>query len=286
MNSQPDVSVIIAMYNSESWIEDAIQSVLQQEPHGLNIEIIVVDDDSTDHSGEVVQKIKSEKMNIRLIRLSANQGQASARNIGVMESKGTWLQFLDSDDRIGRDLYSKFEKTIQPGITCYLFSFIREFATYSIRQTITTIKDKRAFGHFGGTVCNKFIHRKVSLPFHAYRYSDIVYCVEMMNNTNLHLALIEDAYYIYDKKKDQTVTSRFNKKEFRRMVNFLFRSIPESDKWTRMYMLEMGVAFLFDRNIPLGESLRTAFLSIIKLYRYLPAVIFNQNRHFIRNERM
>ena len=284
MHHKPDVSVIIAMYNSELWIEDAIRSILQQEPHGLDIEIMVVDDDSTDRSCEVVRKIKSDR--IRLIPLSVNQGQATARNIGVMEAKGTWLQFLDSDDRIGKDLYSKFEKIMDSGDTCYLFSFIRKFTNYSIRQEITSIRDKRAFGHFGGTVCNKIIRKGVHINFHSYRYSDIIYCVEMMNNPNLHMNLIEDTYYIYDKTREQTITSNFHRLEFHRMVKVLFDKIKESDRWTRMYILEMGVAFLFDRNIPLRDSLRAAFLSVLKLYRYLPAVIFNQNRHYIKHERI
>jgi hypothetical protein len=70
------------------------------------------------------------------------------------------------------------------------------------------------------------------------------------------------------------------------MFRYLCGEIDKSDRWTRMYILEMSIAFLFDRNIPLPVSVRNAFLSILKLYRYLPAVIFNQNRHFIHNYRM
>ena len=54
MERKPDVSVIIPMYNSEASIERAIHSILQQEPHGLHIEIIVVDDGSQDKSAELV----------------------------------------------------------------------------------------------------------------------------------------------------------------------------------------------------------------------------------------
>src|SRR6187551_1186682 len=153
MDLLPDVSVIITMYNSESFVEHAIQSVLQQEPHGLNIEIIVVDDGSTDASCQVVENINNPV--IRLIPQPVNRGQALARNEGLKAAKGQWIQFLDSDDRLGHDLYDKFEKALQPDINCYLFSFIRESTTETLQQTITTIKDKRAFGHFGGSACNK-----------------------------------------------------------------------------------------------------------------------------------
>ena len=282
MDPLPDVSVIITMYNSESFVQHAIQSVLQQEPHGLNIEIIVVDDGSTDASCQVVENINNPA--IRLIPLPVNGGQALARNEGLKEAKGQWIQFLDSDDRISHDLYQKFEKKLQPGITCYLFSFIRESTAHTLRQTITPIEDKRAFGHFGGSACNKFIHKNICLPFKPFRNSDICFTVDMMNEATLNMALIPDAYYLYNKKNEHSITSLFDKVEFQRMFNYLLDQIAKSDRWTRMYILEMGIAFLFDRNIPLAVSVPKAFLSILILYSYLPAVIANQNRHFIKSE--
>jgi glycosyltransferase involved in cell wall biosynthesis len=282
MDHTPDVSVIITLYNSASFVELAIQSVLQQEPHGLNIELIVVDDGSTDASCQVVENIKHQA--IRLIPLAVNGGQALARNEGLKEAKGQWIQFLDSDDRIGHDLYHKFEKVLREDINCYLFSFIRESTTHTLRQTITSVKDKRAFGHFGGSACNKFIHKNICLSFKPLRYSDICFTVDMMNEATLNMALIPDAYYLYNKKNEHSITAHFNKFEFQRMFDYLCGATGKSDRWTRMYILEMGVAFLFDRNIPLTVSAKSAFLSILKLYSYLPAVIFNQNRHFIKNE--
>lgn len=284
MDLIPDVSVIITMYNSESFVEHAIQSVLQQEPHGLNIELIVVDDGSTDASCQVVENLKNQA--IRLIPLMVNRGQALARNEGLKEAKGQWIQFLDSDDRIGHDLYHQFERTLRPDINCYLFSFIRESTTQTLRQTITAIKDKRAFGHFGGSGCNKFIHKNICLPFKPFRYSDICFTVDMMNEATLNMALIPDAYYLYNKKNENSITTHFDKFEFQRMFNYLLGQIDKSDRWTRLYILEIGIAFLFDRNIPLAISTRKAFLSILRLYRYLPAVIANQNRHFIKSESM
>ncbi len=282
MDPIPEVSVIITMYNSESFVEHAIQSVLQQEPHGLNIEIIVIDDGSTDASCQVVENMQHQV--IRLISLPANRGQALARNEGLKEARGQWIQFLDSDDRIENDLYKKFEKELRPDINCYLFSFIRESTTQTLRQTISPIKDKRAFGHFGGTACNKFIRKEICLPFKPFRFSDICFTLDMMNEATLKMALIPDAYYVYNKKNEHSITTNFDKFEFQRMFNYLYGEIDKSDRWTRMYILEMGIAFLFDRNIPLAVSVRKAFLSILKLYSYLPAVIFNQNRHFIKNE--
>jgi glycosyltransferase involved in cell wall biosynthesis len=190
MDRKPDVSVIIAMYNSESCIEQAIQSVLQQHSHGLDLEIIIVDDGSTDRSVQIVSQIESDKIN--LVQFPKNQGQALARNAGLALAKGNWIQFLDSDDRISEDLYAKFEKAVQPGKNCYLFSFIRELPGHTIMQTIRSINDKRAFGHYGGTVCNKFIRKEICVEFKPFLYADICFCVDMMMTKDLQMGLVKE----------------------------------------------------------------------------------------------
>jgi len=284
MDQKIDVSVIIAMYNSEACIETAIQSVLQQETHGLQLEIIVVDDGSTDRSSELVSQIKSDS--VRLIQLPKNQGQALARNAGLRVARGEWIQFVDSDDRVGADLYNKFERTLQVGMNCYLFSFMRELPGYTLRQTIRTVKDKRAFGHFGGTACNKFIKKEICLEFKPFTYSDICFTVDMMNEKELHIGLVKDAYYFYNKKSDQSITANFNKADFDKMFSYIYDQIERSDRWTKMFILELSLAFIFDRNIPLPVSLRVALKTFFKLLRYLPATIFNQNRKSIENIRI
>lgn len=93
MKDFPLVSVIIPMYNASRYIEETIQSVLDQT--WSNIEIIVVDDGSTDNSYNIVSDINSNK--IRLFH-QENQGAPVARNFGFSQSKGDYIQYLDADD--------------------------------------------------------------------------------------------------------------------------------------------------------------------------------------------
>ena len=91
------VSVIIPNYNSSLYIEDTINSVLNQSYE--NIEIIVVDDFSTDDSVELVSKISQNHKNIKIIKLESNFGRpAGPRNIGLDCAQGDFIAFLDSDD--------------------------------------------------------------------------------------------------------------------------------------------------------------------------------------------
>jgi glycosyltransferase involved in cell wall biosynthesis len=93
MTTEPLVSVIIPVFNGERYVADAIASVLAQRHHAL--EVIVVDDGSTDASADVVRRIVDARC--RLVRQTSS-GAAAARNRGISESTGTLLAFLDADD--------------------------------------------------------------------------------------------------------------------------------------------------------------------------------------------
>ena len=90
----PLVTVLIDTYNHQSFIEDAINSVLGQDFPAPEVEILVVDDGSTDHTPDIVRKFAPR---VRLLK-KANGGQASAFNMGIPEARGEIVAFLDGDD--------------------------------------------------------------------------------------------------------------------------------------------------------------------------------------------
>ena len=88
------ISVIIPTFNREKQIRNSIKSVLNQTYN--NLEIIIVDDGSTDNTKEEVKKITDKR--VKYIKLKQNKGAAFARNIGIKKSKGNFISFQDSDD--------------------------------------------------------------------------------------------------------------------------------------------------------------------------------------------
>lgn len=105
---QPAVSVIIPLYNTEAYVEEALRSVMGQTLR--RTEIIVVDDGSNDGSAAVVEALAAEDPRIRLIR-QANAGQAAARNTALDVARGAYVYFMDSDDWIEPDtLAACYEK--------------------------------------------------------------------------------------------------------------------------------------------------------------------------------
>lgn len=91
------ISVVIPAYNSESTIQDSIDSVLEQTRGDLVEEILVVNDGSNDDTVELVERKYSAEDRVRVIS-KENGGVSTARNAGIKAAKGAWIALLDSDD--------------------------------------------------------------------------------------------------------------------------------------------------------------------------------------------
>lgn len=97
MNKQVKVSVVMPLYNSERYVAEAIESVIEQT--FTNWELIVVDDGSTDKSCEIVEEYAKKDNRIKLMyNPTPNRMPSSPRNIGIQAAEGEYIAFLDSDD--------------------------------------------------------------------------------------------------------------------------------------------------------------------------------------------
>ena len=94
------VSVIVPIYNSEDTIKGCISSIVEQSFD--DIEIILVDDGSTDQSGRICDDFASKDSRIIVIH-QENKGRTAARFEGVKRAKGDWIAFVDSDDQLPVD---------------------------------------------------------------------------------------------------------------------------------------------------------------------------------------
>lgn len=115
------VSVIIPAYNSEKFIKKCIRSILEQSLREL--EILAIDDGSSDGTGRILDQIQKEDERIQVIHQN-NQGVSASRNQGIAMAKGEYLTFIDGDDYIGKDylkeLVSEAEKSSADLVICGL----------------------------------------------------------------------------------------------------------------------------------------------------------------------
>ena len=98
----PLISVIVPVYNIEKYLERCVNSIREQTY--TNLEILLVDDGSTDSSGTICDKFAEEDNRVRVFH-KENGGSSSARNLGIAEAKGEYLGFVDSDDYISANMY-------------------------------------------------------------------------------------------------------------------------------------------------------------------------------------
>ena len=115
------VSVLVAVYNAEKYLNECLDSLIAQTLQ--DIQIICVDDCSTDDSLSIINKYKEKDNRIEVISLSQNMGQAHARNVALARAKGEYITFLDSDDWMSPDALQSalaiFEQ--DENIDCVLF---------------------------------------------------------------------------------------------------------------------------------------------------------------------
>jgi glycosyltransferase involved in cell wall biosynthesis len=100
----PLISVIIPVFNAEEYLAKCLATVRHQTHK--NLEIIIVDDGSTDNSAQIYQQVAEQDTRFRIIR-QANSGAAAARNAGLRQANGEYIHFMDADDLICFDYYEK-----------------------------------------------------------------------------------------------------------------------------------------------------------------------------------
>lgn len=124
LQAAPLVSVVMTAYNAAEWIEAAIDSILVQS--WQNLEVIVVDDASTDETAKIICSVVRRDSRVQLLGLKSNSGTYVAKNQGISKARGEVLTFMDSDDisepqRLARQL----ELLRTPGLVATTCDYVR-----------------------------------------------------------------------------------------------------------------------------------------------------------------
>lgn len=219
------VSIIIPIYNAEKYIQHCIFSVLVQTY--TNIEIILVNDGSTDNSSTICLELQKQDKRIKIIN-QENKGASIARLEGIKQSKGEYLSFVDSDDFIEPDYIELLVKAIDiHHATIAACNMVKHEVNESpkiIRNNHTQILDeeelhKRFFNYdfwgFWGKIYKKNVFEEIYFPkatinedyvvmaqlFHKYKeiayidiplYHYLIHNNESLSNTQLSLKMMDE----------------------------------------------------------------------------------------------
>ncbi|PKD10921.1 glycosyltransferase family 2 protein [Bifidobacterium longum] len=138
------LSVVIPVFNAEDTIERCIKSI-QLQPL-FDIEIIVIDDASTDHTSDVCSKIIKKDKRVKYYSFTKNSGVSAARNEGVRRSNGEWIMFVDADDRLCENALDDFSDNDWADLIIYDFCFckdpeVEQMKTLPLPESKLTSKD-------------------------------------------------------------------------------------------------------------------------------------------------
>lgn len=134
------INIIVPVYNTATYLPQCLDSLVNQTYR--DIEIICVNDGSTDNSPDILKAYAERDSRILVIH-QENLGLSGARNKGLESARGEWVMFVDSDDWIGTDCCKTLLSHTDKQTDVCLFSYIREFANQSFPQYL--FSDKRWF---------------------------------------------------------------------------------------------------------------------------------------------
>ena len=207
------ISIIIPVYNVEQYLNQCIDSIVNQTYK--NLEIILVDDGSTDNSSRICDEYALQDKRIKVIH-KENGGVSSARNFGLNIAKGEYIGFVDSDDFIERDMYEILIKT--------LISTNSQIVSCSINNNKYVIKQNETFN-------KKEIFRKIKkLPCSVWNklFSRVV-LNEILFREDIFIG--EDLLFVFQAftKANQITFIKDNKYHYRCEYNNLKKSFNEKN---------------------------------------------------------
>ncbi len=240
------VSVIVPVYNVESYIERCLESIINQTHR--NLEIIIVDDGSTDDSGAICDKYAKNDARIMVIHKN-NGGLSSARNAGIIASVGDYLSFVDSDDYIDLQMIEtllNLVKTTDSQMGICSFKYVGDIASDQ-KKIVSPIKDELINGAklvsetiwkdsatqvFWTIVCNKLYKRElfcdVSFPI-GYVLEDLYVMPGVIERCEKVVCTSKELYF-YFQHNNSILHSRVSQKLLDSSVVYLHLSDEYSKK--------------------------------------------------------
>jgi len=128
----PKISILVAVYNTAVYLPQCLDSLLSQTLK--DIEVLCVDDASTDKSLEILHQYAEKDERVRVFALKENRGQAHARNVGLSHATGDYIGFVDSDDWLSRDALEKVCESFRDDVDSVLFRVLYAYPDGRMRD--------------------------------------------------------------------------------------------------------------------------------------------------------
>lgn len=242
-NKKELVSIIVPAYNVEKYINKCLESIRNQ--NYSNIDVIVVDDGSTDKSGEIADHISNEDNRIRVFHRQ-NSGVSASRNFGIEKSIGEYVVFVDADDYIAEDYVSyMLENLIKTNADMVVSD--KYYVSIKEKQNefdeLEILNSEKAVAYFLSPDVivyspNNMIRKSILVENKLYFRTDIFYGEGLTFTVNLAklcdvVCMCHRKVYYYRRNNDSSATTRFNYEKIlngEKAINALENQVNMSDE--------------------------------------------------------
>lgn len=247
MGKEELISIIVPIYNVEKYLDRCINSIINQSYK--NIEIILVNDGSTDNSLKICEKYKLIDDRVIIIN-KKNGGQSEARNFGINVAKGKYISFVDSDDLIHIDMYSILYSAIIKNDSDISICRYKKFNSNNIDRIIhdsiqkkknvivkhvnneyalsKCLNTKRITVSAWSKLYKKDIFNEIKFPY-GTEMEDWAIIVDLMLKCK-KVALINEELYYYYYRSNSTMNKRFKESDLK-LENIFLRNLELVDKY-------------------------------------------------------
>ena len=215
------ISIIVPLYNVEEYLEECLESIRNQTY--TDIEVILVNDGSTDGSKQICERFCQVDSRFRLIN-QENQGQSVARNRGFKESIGQYIMFVDSDDVINTNVLEVLLPYMKPDVDIVECGMTRDKESFFLNKIPTTVFEGNskeailnciAFRTVKFCAFTKLYRREIveKIPFlEGYIYEDVFTGINYLNHIR-KIIVIDYIGYYYRVRPNSTMTKSFHEKD-------------------------------------------------------------------------
>ena len=214
------ISVIVPVYNVEAYLERCVESILQQTY--THFELILINDGSTDSSGQICDHLASQYENIKVYHIE-NAGVSNARNMGIQLATGSWVTFIDSDDFVTQDYLATLASAVEGvnvgfviaplhhiknGIVTDLPSHSGKTELWSTEETMKELLMTTRTSFFPVAKLFKrdlLADEKFNTNYHLAE--DALFLTELLLKTRCSCVFIDKPVYYYDHREGSATTS-------------------------------------------------------------------------------
>ena len=256
------ISLIIPVYNSEKYLSKCLDSIINQTFSLKNIEVIIINDGSTDNSEKIIMRYE-KKLNI-IYKKQKNEGQSSARNKGIKLAKGKYLTFIDSDDYIDKKMLSIMYKEADNNnldiITCDLAK-VKGNSIIHIKDRISN-DETRNFILTKTGPCNMLIKKEIidkynfKFPTNIKKYEDIAVIPVLGLKENIKIKHLDTVLYYYNDNDNSVM----NINKYTPKLNDIFIAmnllLDKAQKENNYKKYSSEIEYLFIRHFLMSAGLR------------------------------